>query len=200
MMLGNITPAQFTESLIRINDYVLEQEINLTAHRTLKVFTTKNPNTKASFIVNSKGGFIKGTHYKWLDQEKLDKYVKENTEYYASREKQAQERKQLTKEKVNDVKVGDIFYATFGYEANFVDYYQIMEKKGSMIKIQACRKHREYDGNMDGNCGYTCYTSAVKDDTHGDIITKRLYGDRFTHGGHYFHKWSGNAVYEYNDH
>ena len=104
------------------------------------------------------------------------------------------------KASTDNVKVGDIFYATFGYEACFVDFFQVIEKKGSMIKIRENQKHHDYDGGVDGNCGYTCYTSAIKDSFCGETLTKRLFGEGFTHRSNHFHKWDGRPIYEYNDH
>jgi hypothetical protein len=80
-------------------------------------------------------------HYRYQNNENALKSVREwitNVERNLTADKvKKEEKKQLQKtEKVEDhIKVGDVYYSSWGYEQTNVDFYQVVEVKGKRVRL-----------------------------------------------------------------
>lgn len=61
-------------------------------------------------------------------------------------------RKQAIQNAKNNVKIGDIFKASWGYDQTNIDFYQVVKVKGSMVDIRELAQKREYTGYLSGDC------------------------------------------------
>lgn len=73
--------------------------------------------------------------YKFKTIEKLLEYVKSQYDYQLAAKHRKEEeklaKKQKSKEELQSVNVGDIFLCSWGYEQTNVNFYKLIEKKGS---------------------------------------------------------------------
>ena len=55
MVIGalKVTPQDWVETIKRTNGYTLKQELPLSAHRTLVVFTTNDPGKQVTMLLRS---------------------------------------------------------------------------------------------------------------------------------------------------
>jgi hypothetical protein len=52
----------------------------------------------------------------------------------------------------NQVKVGDVFVCSWGYEQTNVDFYQVTRTMNKAIEIREIKKEKRETGNMSGVC------------------------------------------------
>lgn len=79
------------------------------------------------------------------------------------------ERKKENDALINDVKVGDIFYASWGYEQTNIDFFQVVAKNKSMLTLRELKYTREITGHDQG------YLTPLKNKFCNDTeIKKRL--------------------------
>lgn len=97
-----------------------------------------NEETGASFFVNTEG----------YDYARYVGVKKPNTEFEYIEEPKTPE--QIADEKT--VKVGSIFSESWGYEQTNIDFYQVVEMKGSMVTLREISQQKTYDGPMTGKC------------------------------------------------
>jgi len=73
-----------------------------------------------------------------------------------------------------NVKVGDIFVCSWGYDQTNIDYYVVRNVKNKTVIISPVGQDRNYTGNMQGEC--VPNITKISDRT----ITKRIqgYGDK----------------------
>lgn len=83
-----------------------------------------------------------------------------------------EERKKLRaveRKKPHDVKVGDVFQCSWGYDQTNVDFYQVVELVGAQsCKIQKIAQHREVTGIDQGVC------TPAKNNFIGDARVRRI--------------------------
>lgn len=193
-------------NLITMCDYVVEKIIPVSPTRRLYVVNKRTPGTIDSytyctFIANSKDTLVDGTHYRHLNLQKRAEYIENIIAQAASHEESKARRKRLLEEEAKQVQPGDIYVAQYGYEANFCDFMQVIEVKGTRAKVRAIGKSREYMDRYDANGSLVSLSSAVKDKfIENKTYSKPLHGAGFRHNSHYYYKWNGNAIEEYNDH
>ena len=89
--------------------------------------------------------------------------------------KQAEARRRYTLERkiekslfVHAVKVGFIFYSSWGYEQTNVDFYQVIEVKGAFVIIRQIEQVTTEKGFMSGD------TTPIKDNFKGEAIRKKV--------------------------
>jgi len=193
-------------NLITVHDYVVEQIIEVSPTRRLYVTNKRkagaiNDYDYCTFIANSKDTLVDGTHYRHRDLQKRAEYIENIIAQAASHEESKARRKRLLEEEAKQVQPGDIYVAQYGYEANFCDFMQVISVKGTRAKVRAIGKSRTYGGSYDANGSLVSTSSAVKDKFIDDkVYNKPLHGAGFRHNGHYYYKWNGHAIDEYNDH
>lgn len=136
------------ESLIKEFNYTVLDEIPVDNKCTIIV--TKDTYDKYTFLVNSKGNYIQHSHFRWRTDEKLQDYIAKKLNE-AKAKKEAKEQKKMDRLlKAENVQVGDIFVSTYGYEANFCDFIQVVKKLNSSVKVRPVAKSRTYGDFMDG--------------------------------------------------
>lgn len=85
-------------------------------------------------------------HYRFRNMEELDNYTDKFLSNRAANEKsdaERREKRKLTKD--HDIKVGDIFYTSWGYDQTNIDYYEVVAVRGSRIDLKEL--HQKYVGH-----------------------------------------------------
>lgn len=130
----------------------------------------------ASAIVN-KNGNIRGRIC-------LYRTAEEAVEVLENYKKRVQERKDIkelskvkAKEKFAEVKVGDIFVGSWGYEAQLYDFFQVVEKKSGKVMLRELKKKREWENIKFGACSQG-FVTPIKDEFENDkVFGKKLNAD-----------------------
>ena len=52
----------------------------------------------------------------------------------------------------DEVKVGSIFYSSWGYDQTNIDWYEVVGLTGKGVKVRLIESNKEYDGSMIGSC------------------------------------------------
>jgi hypothetical protein len=92
-----------------------------------------------------------------------------------------------------NVKVGDIFYASWGYSMTLVSYYQVVE----LIGAQSVRVREIQKTHVSGD-GWQCHVRPVKDSfySNSDEFTVRVTGTSAKIDGHFAQLDDGKPHYE----
>jgi hypothetical protein len=75
-------------------------------------------------------------HYSFKTEEQFNKYIENYLKGLTAREELKAARKKETLAFVHLLQVGDILVSSWGWEQTNVDFYQVIEVKGKMVKIQ----------------------------------------------------------------
>ena len=126
------------ESVLTVMNCELVRKEEATKTHVFYVLKAKNLDVWYDAVGNSVGTVKLG--YRWSDLEKVNKYVDGRVAEVRSRvayiEKYKAERKAKDEELAKQVNVGDIYSTTWGYEASFHDYYEVVGKKGNMFILR----------------------------------------------------------------
>ena len=132
----------------------------------------------------AKWGYKQEFNYFFSNDEQAEKYVLDfikKIDLWDDRKKQEkQERKEnLLKGLENDIlKVGDIYYSSWGYEQTNIDFYQIIEVKGQYATFQEiCSK--DVEGSYYSH-GMACNVIPIPNSFDGEKIKKKM---KFGNGG-----------------
>ena len=90
-------------------------------------------------------------HFRFNDQSRLNAKITETLDAFMDRE----DRKQKLKEKRNaphDVKIGDVFRCSWGYDQTNIDFYQVTQVKGAFIHVRPIAQMSEETMSMQGEC------------------------------------------------
>lgn len=71
--------------------------------------------------------------------ELVDKWIKEADERLIAHKKTIEERKERrkpTEDKLKAIKIGDIYYTSWGWEQTNIDFYQVVEMKSASISLR----------------------------------------------------------------
>ena len=114
-------------------------------------------------------------HYFYSDNKQREDAVDRWVENYMSDVRRKEEakarRKEANQKAVDRVKVGDIFASSWGYEQTNVNFYQVIEKKGSMAVL------REIGGKLvEAESGMSGYKVPCKDSFFGEPMKKKIQG------------------------
>jgi len=126
-------------------------------------------------------------HYRFLKKEDMDKRINELFERCEYWEGMKQKRKIERKKEIEDLRVGDILYSSWGYEQTNIDFYQVVEKKGQTFKIRPIAERRD---NMYSH-GMACDVKPVRDKFIGEAIARRSLSGR--HGYEHLFKTTDEA-------
>lgn len=92
-------------------------------------------------------------NYSFKDAARMHKYI---AEWFSGLEKSAEYRAGIKKQRaefVHDVKVGDIFRSSWGYDQTNIDFYQVVALVGSkMAEVREICQHSEETEFMQGKC------------------------------------------------
>ena len=148
-------------------EVIEKEEIKMT------VYLYTNSNNKPCAVAYSGKSSKADFHYNFQDEARRTDFLNEQFERKLSFKKRADEykaeRKKENEALVNDVKVGDIFYASWGYEQTNIDFYQVVAKNKSMLTIREIYSTlAEVTGHDQGNL------KPLKNEFKGEEIKKRL--------------------------
>ena len=110
-------------------------------------------------------------HFRFNSEQKLETYVSEYLKRLMDGIKYKQEQKEKRLSFNHTLKVGDILYCSWGYDQTNVDFYQVVEVLGKMVKI------REIECSMpNGEEGFmTGYVIPTKDKFYkDDVLLKKV--------------------------
>lgn len=119
-------------------------------------------------------------HTRYRDKTTRDLEVDKKRIFYTNQKKEEdkilEERKQQVKE---NFKVGAILYTSWGWEQTNIDFYQILEVKGSTVTLQEIKQHKTIQRDDSGKC------VAMKDAFIGEKFKRRI------------NKWGSVKITEY---
>ena len=131
--------------------------------------------------------------YRFKDEAQREKYVsnflKNCREYAELKEERRSKRKAVER----SLQVGDILYASWGYEQTNIDFYQIIALKGksSVVLCKIAQINVEATGPMSEK------VIAEKDSFVGEPFTKRDLGGTVKIESYaWASKWDGRALYQ----
>lgn len=149
MKLTRTIPQGYTEYKPDINyPNLFACYVNLSSPKPVAIFFT-GKQSKPTF------------HYSFKDVESMKKKINETISRLMSWEDMKAARKEERKNEVSEVKVGDLFVSSWGYEQTNVDFYQCVETKGKrtfVIRPISGKMTNKSTGN-----GMACFMTPVKD-------------------------------------
>lgn len=110
-----------------------------------------------------------GWHIRFISQESMDKRCADLFNALDYREEQKKKRKQVRKDEVQNTKIGDLFYNSWGYDQTNIDFYQVVKKTKSAFVI---REIKARFSNRQGASHMAGYFKPVRDSFCGDEIIK----------------------------
>lgn len=132
----------------------------------------------------AKWGYKVEFNYFFSNEEKANQFVLDFIKKIDLWDKRKQEDKQSKKDQLKMglesgiLKVGDIYYSSWGYEQTNIDFYQIIEVKGqyaTFVEINSAVVENSYYSH-----GMACNVVPVVDSFNGEVIKKKM---RFANGG-----------------
>ena len=115
-------------------------------------------------------------HYKFHTVDQMKDKIKETVSRLMSWEDKKVERKEERKNTVADIKVGDLYCSSWGYDQTNVDFYQVTEVKGKSFTIKEIAS-KTVEGSAGDYGGMADRRVAVKDafldETKYPPLTKR---------------------------
>lgn len=108
-------------------------------------------------------------HYKFSSVEKMEERIAKTIYNLMSWEDMKYERKQERKNALINVRVGQIYVSSWGYDQTNVNFYQVIEKKNSKFKIVEIAKR--YCGEAPSG-SMSDYVVPVRDNFIGEPIWK----------------------------
>lgn len=77
---------------------------------------------------------------------------------------EAKQRRKAEQKKPHGYKVGDVLYASWGYEQTNIDFYEVVAVRGAVVDLVVLRKDVEHTSFMQGTC------TPRKGDPFSDVI------------------------------
>ena len=90
-------------------------------------------------------------HYRFKDEASLQKRISESLNGYMEWQERKEQRK-AERNKPHDVKVGDVFKCSWGYDQTNIDYYEVTKVIGAMVEVREIGQMSEETGFMSGEC------------------------------------------------
>ena len=90
-------------------------------------------------------------HYRFKDTAELARQIEQTLSGFMAWDERKSERKAKATAP-HDVKKGDIFRCSWGYDQTNIDFYECTKVLGAMIEIRPIRQLIEEDGFMSGKC------------------------------------------------
>jgi hypothetical protein len=133
-------------------------------------------------------------HYRLRNDAEFDKILNEladrRREYLKSKQDEQNERKNF----LHDVKIGDIYSTSWGYDQTNIDFYEVTAIKGKVVEVREVAKK---DVSEAGDRGYD-RVIAVPGRYVGPVIRvlPRPPSGSFKVEGHYASKWDGKPQHQ----
>ena len=128
-----------------------------------EVFIKPDSHRPGYFVVTAyKGKSLKPySNYTYPNMQKageaIDRITNQIKEYKATRDKWRQDAKAQAKTSFEKIQPGDILNTSWGYDQTNVEFYQVIEKKGTSSVVL-----REIDGEMVPSSGYSSMAGMIK--------------------------------------
>jgi hypothetical protein len=90
-------------------------------------------------------------HYRFNDLQRLNDKIAESLSGLMAWEEAKQKRK-AQRSAPHDVKVGDVFRCSWGYDQTNIDYYEVTAVRGQMVEVCGISQEREETLSMQGYC------------------------------------------------
>lgn len=144
-----------------------------------------------AFCQKNPGSFKYYFNYRFRSLERLIEFCSEWIERVEinleSKRKIAEKKKEImaeVKKGNHPYKVGQIIYASWGYEQTNIDFYQVIEVKNSQVKIRAIHGYyKDYYSH-----GMAANKFPVIDGFKGEEIVKRVQAQVWNNGSNYYLK------------
>lgn len=111
-------------------------------------------------------------HIRFRDEARRQEWLNQQIDSFKAYKARIEERKAQRHQKHN-VKIGDIFYSSWGYDQTNINFYQVISTTDRMVEVQEIAGAREYEGDMHGN------TTAVKDAFIANTELGQRYPEQF---------------------
>ena len=152
-------------------------------------------------LITSKIGNKDGGYYGWSTKEKALEYIKEKVQEAKNSIVRKLERKKensnLAQKKFDEIEIGEIYVSSWGYEAVWYEFYQVVDKKSGWVYLQKLGKDVSYDNANYGYCSEGCVKPNEKKD--GEIIKRKVTAYGFKGGASFEYccsKYNPNKTYE----
>jgi hypothetical protein len=109
-------------------------------------------------------------NFRFQNNEQRDKYIKDWLEGLQRRYAEKLRYQEARKNFVNNFKVGDIVYDSWGYDQTNIDFYQVIEVKPKSVVIRRLKQTTTEDSFMSG------LTFPLVNEFDGEPILKKLVG------------------------
>jgi len=153
-------------------------------------------------VSNAKSGAKAGDYLGFNDLEKAEKRYEEEVESHKRYAQQKLDTKQAYKDEaqalLDKTNVGDIWAGSWGYDATFWDFYQVVGKKGSTLQFKELVKSRNYEDLSYGPASLGKVMPVKNKFASDEVITKRItngYGAKMS-SYKYIHPWDGKPKEE----
>tara|TARA_Y100000310_G_scaffold345581_1_gene466894 strand:- start:4669 stop:5247 length:579 start_codon:yes stop_codon:yes gene_type:complete len=180
--------------------YEMQKGGNLEEYKDIKILTSENkiagelrPCLKV-WVGKQKNPKM---NYYFRSEERRNQAIKSAKDGADTRQEYKQKRKAERKAFKPDIKIGDIYYSSWGYEQTNIDFYQVIEIKGKATVVLKEIAQDTVEGSNYSH-GMACEVIAVKDKFLNDkTITKRVsqYGISLTSYSS-ARKWDGKPQYK----
>lgn len=122
----------------------------------------------------------------------VEKFIKNITDRIEWKKEEVAKRKEKVKKMAAEVKVGDIYVNSWGYDETHVDFYKVLSVKGSFAEIVAIGSKTSDDYN-----GFYHSSSAAPDLVTGEPMRKKIgeYGFKINSYST-ANKWDGTGMHE----
>lgn len=180
-------------------NHLINEGAKMTEHKDIKIVTfnktIRGENRPCLMVWMGKQSkaFI---NYYYLNTDSRKEAIEGAMKRSGERTEYKTEKKAERKAFVPDVKIGDIYCSSWGYDQTNVDFYQVIDIMGKCtVKIREIKQRIEEGSGM--SHGMACNVLPVKDDFIDDeVFTKRIgkYGIRFS-SFQSASKWDGKPMY-----
>jgi hypothetical protein len=131
-------------------------------------------------------------HYRLRNEAEFDKIVNELADSRRSHLKRKQDELDERRNYQHDIKVGDIFNTSWGYDQTNVDFYEVVAIKGKTVLVREVAK----DGAGEAAAGYDLVTPMPGHYVGPAIRVLPRPGGNFKVERNYAHKWDGKPQHQ----
>lgn len=128
-------------------------------------------------LISTKVGNKAGGNYGWKTLDDALNYIKKKVEEaktaITSKIERKQNEKLLAVETFNKINIGDIYVTSWGYEAQWYEFYKVVDKKNGFVYLQKLGKNTNYDNNKYGFCSEGCVTPN-ENVLDGEVFKKKV--------------------------
>ena len=107
-------------------------------------------------LISSKVGNKDGGYYGWQTKEKALEFIKNKVEEAKQALKRSIERRKNKSveamRRFNEIEVGGIYVTSWGYEAQWWEFYKVVDKKNGFVYLKKLAKSVAYDNTSYGYC------------------------------------------------